>query len=63
MLVSRGSTHVTEFLHVCHQQGEAVSEGRVVLRADLLDERAQKNFSVISNGQDGGQLDGCVTER
>ncbi len=55
-------THVAELLHVCHQQGEAVSEGRVVLSADLLDEGAQQHLPVIRDGQDGGQLDWRVTQ-
>lgn len=55
-------THVAEFLHVCHQQGEAVSEGRVILRADLLDEGAQQHLTVVRDGQDRGQLDRRVTQ-
>lgn len=30
-------THMAKFLHMGHQQGEAVSKGRVVLCADLFD--------------------------
>lgn len=54
---------MAEFLHVCHQQGEAVSEGRVILSADLLDEGAQQHLPVVRDGQDRGQLDRRVTQR
>lgn len=29
---------MAQFLHMGHQQGEAVSKGRVILRADLFDQ-------------------------
>lgn len=29
---------MAQFLHVGHQQGEAMSKGRVILCADLLDQ-------------------------
>lgn len=57
VLETTGRTHMAQFLHVGHQQWEAVSEGRVVLCADLLDQRAQQHFTIIGDGQDGCQLD------
>ena len=45
-----------------HQQGEAVSERRVVLGAHLLDQRAQQHLAVVGDGQDGGQLDRRVAQ-
>lgn len=53
---------MAQFLHVGHQQGEAMSEGRVVLRADLFDQRAQQHLAVVGDGQDGRQLDGGVAK-
>lgn len=55
-------THMAQFLHVGHQQGEAVSEGRVVLCADLFDQRAQQHFPVVRDGQDGRQLHRSVAQ-
>lgn len=54
-------THMAELLHMGHQQGEAVSKGRVILCAYLFDQRTQQHLPIISNGQDGCQLDRCVT--
>lgn len=55
-------THMAELLHMGHQQGEAVSKGRVILCADLFDQWTQQHLPIISNGQDGCQLDRCVTQ-
>lgn len=55
-------THMAQFLHVGHQQGEAMSEGRVVLCADLFDQWAQQHLTVIRDGQDGCQLDRGVAK-
>lgn len=55
-------THMAEFLHVGHQQGEAMSEGRVILCADLFDQRPQQHFAVVGDGQDGCQLDRGVAK-
>lgn len=55
-------THVAQLLHMGNQQGEAMSEGRVVFGADLFDQRAQQHLAVIGNGQDGCQLDGGVAK-
>lgn len=53
---------MAQFLHVGHQQGEAVSEGRVILCADLLDQRAQQHLAVVGDRQDGGELDRGVAK-
>lgn len=55
-------THVAQFLHVGHEQGEAVSEGRVILCADLFDQRAQQHLAVVGDRQDGRQLDWGVAK-
>lgn len=54
---------MAQFLHVGHQQGEAVSESGVILRADLFDQRAQQHLPVVRDGQDGHQLDRRVAQR
>lgn len=36
-IMTNAKTHVAQFLHMCHQQGEAMSKGRIILCADLFD--------------------------
>lgn len=37
-ITTKTKTHVAKFLHMRHQQREAMSKGRIILCADLFDQ-------------------------